>query len=67
MFSENLKTLRKQKGFSQEELPKKVPDILTGKLFRVLFHVIKEIRNIVFVAVNGTLFKVTDFSSFLKL
>ena len=46
---------------------KKVPDILTGKLFRVLFHVIKEIRNIVFVAVNGTLFKVTDFSSFLKL
>ena len=31
---------------------KKVPDILTGKLFRVLFHVIKEIRNIVFVAVD---------------
>ena len=40
---------------------RQVPDILTGKLFRVLFHVIKEIRNIVFVAVNGTLFKVTDF------
>ena len=46
---------------------KKVPDILTGKLFRNFSHVIQEIGNIVFVAVNGTLFEVTDFSGFLKL
>ena len=30
-------------------------------------HDDKTSENIVFVAVNGTLFKVTDFSSFLKL
>ena len=46
---------------------KKVPNILTGKFFRNFSHVIQEIRNIVFVAVNGTLFKVTDFSGFFKL
>ena len=45
---------------------KKAPDILTGKFFRVLSHVVKEIGNIVFVAFNRTFFKVTDFSGFLK-
>ena len=43
------------------------PDILTGKLFRILILIFQKIRDIVFIAVDGTFFKVTDFSGFLKL
>ena len=46
---------------------KKTSDILTGKFFRVLSHVVKEIGNIVFVAIDRTLFKVTDLSGLFKL
>ena len=45
----------------------KSPDILTGKLFRILILIFQKIRDIVFIAVDGTFFKVTDFSGFLKL
>ena len=44
----------------------KIPDILTGEFFRSLIYIIQEIRYIVFIAVNRTLFEVTDFSGFLK-
>ena len=46
---------------------KKSPDILTGKLLRVLILIFQEIRDVVFIAGNGTFFEVTDFSGFLKL
>jgi len=39
----------------------KSPDILTGKLFRILILIFQKIRDIVFIAVDGTFFKVTDF------
>jgi hypothetical protein len=45
----------------------KSPDILTGKLFRTLTLIFQKVRDIVFIAVDGTFFEVADFSSFLKL
>ena len=45
----------------------KSPDILTGKFFRIITLIFQKVRNIVFIAVDGTFFEVVDFSSFLKL
>ena len=45
---------------------KKSPDILAGKLFWILTLIFQEIKDIVFIAGNGTLFEIADFSSFLK-
>ena len=39
----------------------KNPDILTGKFFGILILIFQKIRDIVFIAVDGTFFKVTDF------
>lgn len=46
---------------------KKLPDILTGKVSRGFLHIVKEIKNIVFVTIDRTFPEVSDFSSLLKL
>jgi len=44
-----------------------IPDILAGKFLRAFAYIIQEIRNVVLITVDGTLFEVTDFSCFFKL
>lgn len=44
----------------------KSPDILTGKFLRILTLIFQKVRDIVFITVDGTFFKIPNFCGFLK-